>query len=59
MLRKTGDVRLDALNDLSAAMAPIYSAKRAWTATPQDDTRLNELHAQWMAVMWKLAKGLA
>jgi hypothetical protein len=53
MLSKTGDARLDALDDLRAAMAPIYDAKRAWTATPQDDARLRELHIQWMAVMFK------
>jgi hypothetical protein len=36
MLSKTGDPRLDALDELRAAMAPIYEAKRAWTTTPQD-----------------------
>jgi hypothetical protein len=56
MLSKTGDTRLDALDDLRVAMAPIYGAKRSSTATLRDDARLQELHAQWMAVMWKLAK---
>jgi len=50
MLSKTGDPRLDALDELRAA---IYDAKRAWTATPQDNARLKELHVQWMAVMFK------
>lgn len=53
MLSKTGDPRLDALDELRAAMAPIYDAKLAWTATPQDNARLKELHVQWMAVMFK------
>jgi hypothetical protein len=53
MLSKSGDPRLDALDELKAAMAPIYDAKRAWTSTPQDDARLKELHVQWMAVMFK------
>ena len=57
--RGTGDAdaRLDALDELSSAIAPIYDAKRNATATPRDDTRMKELHAQWMAVMWKLARG--
>jgi hypothetical protein len=57
MLSNTGDARLDALDELSSAMAPIYDAKRNATATPRDDTRMKELHTQWMAIMWKLARG--
>jgi hypothetical protein len=53
MQSKTGDPRLDALDELRAAMASIYDAKRAWTATARDDARLKELHVQWMAVMLK------
>jgi hypothetical protein len=53
MLSKTGDPRLDALDELTAAMAPIYEAKRAWTTTPQDNARLKELRVEWMAVMFR------
>jgi hypothetical protein len=59
MPSRTGDARLDALDHLSESMAPIYGAKRTHTATPKDEARLKELHAQWMAVMWRLAKNLA
>ena len=53
MLSKTGDPRLDALDELTAAMAPIHEAKRAWTTTPQDNARLKELRVEWMAVMFR------
>jgi hypothetical protein len=42
---------------MSSALQPIYDAMRNATATLRDDTRMKELHAQWMAVMWKLARG--
>jgi hypothetical protein len=54
MLAVPDDPRLDALDQIRRAMGKIYDAKRAHTATPQDDARMKELHAQWMIVMKKL-----
>jgi hypothetical protein len=59
MQSKTGDPRLDALDEIRAAMGEIYNTKRAHTATPADDARLKKLHTQWMAVMQKLGSSLA
>ena len=44
---------VEALDAVTEAMRQIYDAKRARTATANDDVRLKELHVQWMAVMRK------
>ena len=44
---------MEALDAVTEAMRQIYVAKRARTATANDDVRLKELHVQWMAVMRK------
>jgi hypothetical protein len=54
MTIKWGDPKLDALDEVRAALGRVYDAKRARTATAKDDVRLQELHEEWMAIMRKL-----
>ena len=51
MTFNSGDPKLEALDEVEAALRKIYDAKRDGTATAQDDIRLKKLHVEWMAVM--------
>jgi hypothetical protein len=44
---------------VSAALQKVYTSKHAGTATAQDEIRLKQLHAEWMAVMRKIGDGAA
>jgi hypothetical protein len=57
MTLNSGDPKLEALDEIEAALRKIYEAKRNGTATAQDDIRLKKLHIEWMAVMWKIGVG--
>jgi hypothetical protein len=50
----SGDPTLEALDAVSEALRTIYDAKRNRTATAKDDSRLKQLHAEWMAIMRKI-----
>jgi hypothetical protein len=54
-----GDPKLEALDLVSAALQKVYTSKHAGTATAQDEIRLKQLHAEWMAVMRKIGDGAA
>jgi hypothetical protein len=54
MMVERGDAKLEALDEVEAALRKIYDAKRDGTATAQDDIRLKKLHIEWMAVMRKI-----
>jgi hypothetical protein len=62
MTKKWGDPQLDAaefamdkffdaLAVVTEACGKIWDAKRVGTATPEDDVRMKELQAQWIAIM--------
>jgi hypothetical protein len=51
------DPKLEALDLVDAALRKIYAAKRAGKATAQDETRLKQLHTEWMSVMRKIVDG--
>jgi hypothetical protein len=57
MALNSGDPKLEALDEVEAALRKIYAAKRDGTATEQDDIRLKKLHLEWMSVMWKIGVG--
>jgi hypothetical protein len=45
------DKFFDALAMVTEARGKIWDAKRAGTATPEDDARMIELQQQWIAIM--------
>ena len=45
------DKFFDALVVVTEARGKIWDAKRARTATPEDDVRMKELQTQWIATM--------
>jgi hypothetical protein len=57
MTLNSADPKLEALDEVEAALREIYAAKRDGTATEQDDVRLKKLHLEWMSVMWKIGVG--
>jgi hypothetical protein len=57
MTLNSTDPKLEALDEVEAALRKIYAAKRDGTATEQDDIRLKKLHTEWMSVMWEIGVG--
>jgi hypothetical protein len=65
MTQKWGDPQLDAaefamdkffdaLAVVTEARGKIWDAKRAGTATPEDEVRMRDLQAQWIAIMHEI-----
>jgi hypothetical protein len=57
MALNSGDPKLEALDEVEAALRKLYAAKRDETATKHDDIRLKKLHLEWMSLMWKIGVG--
>jgi hypothetical protein len=57
MTLNSADPKLEALDEVEAALRKIYAAKQDGMATEQDDIRLKKLHLEWMSVMWKIGVG--